>query len=264
MLLKVISTGSQAGNCYALIADNGEILLLDFGCEPNKILRGIGYKISDVCGACLTHSHGDHVKAYRWLFQNGIPIFTNDETAEHFEIISGEKMIGKPERIPFEVGSFRIVPFYVPHDGCPCYAYIISHPECGNIIYATDMSRIAQVDENYRLKMTDGKPVDWSFKNLRLSHMIIEANYDFSDFADMDEFKRSHVGFGHHSLQCCKRFVEENKTPDLRSVMLVHLSKDTDEENIRSQVQSVAGKWVNVAVAHAGDEYVLSKYPWEV
>ena len=33
-------------------------------------------------------------------------------------------------------------------------------------------------------------------------------------------------------------------------------------ENIRSQVQSVAGKWVNVAVAHAGDEYVLSKYPW--
>ena len=112
------------------------------------------------------------------------------------------------------------------------------------------MSRIAQVDENYRLKMTDGKPVDWSFKNLRLSHMIIEANYDFSDFADIDEFKRSHVGFGHHSLQQCKRFVEENKTPDLR--------------NIRSQVQSVAGKWVNVAVAHAGDEYVLSKYPWEV
>ena len=58
MLLKVISTGSQAGNCYALIADNGEILLLDFGCEPNKILRGIKYKIFDVCGALLSHEHG--------------------------------------------------------------------------------------------------------------------------------------------------------------------------------------------------------------
>ena len=185
-----------------------------------------------------------------------------DELQDKMEIIYGERIDGKPERIPFEVGTFRIVPFYVPHDGCPCYAYIISHPECGNIIYATDMSRIAQVDENYRLKMTDGKPVDWSFKNLRISHMIIEANYDFSDFADIDEFKRSHVGFGHHSLQCCKRFVEENKTPDLRSVMLVHLSKDTNEENIRSQVQSVSGKWVSVAVAHAGDEYFLSKYPF--
>ena len=92
--------------------------------------------------------------------------------------------------------------------------------------------------------------------------MIIEANYDFSDFADMDEFKRSHVGFGHHSLQCCKRFVEENKTPDLRNVILVHLSKDTDEENIRSQVQSVAGKWVKVDVARAGMSVEMSKYPF--
>lgn len=171
-------------------------------------------------------------------------------------------MIGKPEKIPFQAGNFRIVPFYVPHDGCPCYAYIISHSECGNILYATDMSRIAQIDENYRLKMVNGRPMDWSFKNLRLSHMIIEANYDFCDFADIDEFKRSHVGFGHHSLQCCKRFVEENKTPDLRSVMLVHLSKDTNEENIRSQVQSVAGKWVNVAVAKKDIIIPLNRYPF--
>lgn len=263
MLLKIISTGSQAGNCYALIADNGEVLLMDFGAKsPSTLLRGINYRIADVKAALLTHIHSDHSVLYKWLLNSGIPIYTNDETAEHFEIISGEKMIGEPERIPFEVGTFQIVPFYVPHDGCPCYAYIISHPECGNIIYATDMSRIAQVDENYRLKMTDGKPVDWSFKNLRLSHMIIEANYDFSDFANIDEFKRSHVGFGHHSLQQCKRFVEENKTPDLRNVILIHLSKDTDEENIRSQIQSVSGKWVKAAVAHAGDEYILSKYPF--
>ena len=192
----------------------------------------------------------------------GVQCYGCDELQDKLEIIYGERIDGKPERIPFEVGTFQIVPFYVPHDGCPCYAYIISHPECGNIIYATDMSRIAQVDENYRLKMTDGKPVDWSFKNLRLSHMIIEANYDFSDFADIDEFKRSHVGFGHHSLQQCKRFVKENKTPDLRNVILVHLSKDTDEENIRSQVQSVAGKWVKVDVARAGMSVEMSKYPF--
>lgn len=192
----------------------------------------------------------------------GVQCYGCDELQEKLEIIYGERIDGKPERTPFEVGAFRIIPFYVPHDGCPCYAYIISHPECGNIIYATDMSRISQVDENYRLKMTDGKPVDWSFKSLRLSHMIIEANYDFSDFADMDEFKRSHVGFGHHSLQCCKRFVEENKTPDLRNVILVHLSKDTDEENIRKQVQEVVGKWVNVEIAEKGKIFELSRFPF--
>ena len=263
MLLKCAGTGSK-GNSYALVAESGEILLIECGVKWLETIKMIDYQTSKIVGCICSHAHSDHLRSYKDCLHYGIPIYTNDETAEHFEIISGERMIGKPERIPFEVGNFRIVGFYVPHDTCPCYAYIINHPECGNIIYATDMSRIAQVDENYRLKMVDGKPIDWSFKSLHLSHMIIEANYDFSDFADIDEFKRSHVGFGHHSLQCCKRFVEENKTPDLRSVMLVHLSKDTDEENIRSQVQSVAGKWVNVAVAHAGDEYVLSKYPWEV
>ena len=261
MIFKCAGTGSK-GNSYALISDYGDILLIECGVKWSETMKIIDYQTSKVAGCVASHAHSDHLRSYKDCLHYGIPIYTNDETAEHFEIISGEKMIGKPERIPFEVGSFRIVPFYVPHDGCPCYAYIISHTECGNIIYATDMSRIAQVDENYRLKMVDGKPIDWSFKNLRLSHMIIEANYDFSDFADIDELKRSHVGFGHHSLQCCKRFVEENKTPDLRSVMLVHLSKDTDEENIRIQVQSVAGKWVRVDVAHAGMELKMSKYPF--
>ena len=261
MEFRCAGTGSK-GNSYALIAYSGEILLIECGVKWLETIKMIDYQTSKVVGCICSHAHSDHLRSYKDCLHYGIPIYTNDETAEHFEIISGEKMIGKPERIPFEVGSFRIVPFYVPHDGCPCYAYIISHPECGNIIYATDMSRIAQVNENYKLKMVNGKPIDWSFKNLRLSHMIIEANYDFSDFADIDEFKRSHVGFGHHSLQQCKRFVEENKTSDLRNVILVHLSKDTDEENIRSQVQSVAGKWCNVAVAKKDMRIPLNRYPF--
>ena len=57
MFLRVISTGSKPGNCYALVSDSGQILLLDFGCEE-KILMGIDYRISDVVGAVLTHEHG--------------------------------------------------------------------------------------------------------------------------------------------------------------------------------------------------------------
>lgn len=58
MFMKIISTGSQAGNSYALTSDSGEILLLDFGCDGKKILRGINYRISDVCAALLSHEHG--------------------------------------------------------------------------------------------------------------------------------------------------------------------------------------------------------------
>lgn len=58
LFMRVISTGSQAGNCYALTADSGEILILDFGCDHKKILRGIDYRISDVKAALLSHEHG--------------------------------------------------------------------------------------------------------------------------------------------------------------------------------------------------------------
>ncbi len=58
MFLRVISTGSKAGNCYALASGSGQILLLDFGCDKKKILRGIDYRISDVISAVLSHGHG--------------------------------------------------------------------------------------------------------------------------------------------------------------------------------------------------------------
>lgn len=58
MFMRVISTGSKAGNCYALISDSGEILLLDFGCDSKRILKEINYRISDVVGAVLSHEHG--------------------------------------------------------------------------------------------------------------------------------------------------------------------------------------------------------------
>lgn len=57
MLLKIISTGSQAGNSYALIADNGEILLLDAGATYKAALKSIDYRISDVKALLLSHEH---------------------------------------------------------------------------------------------------------------------------------------------------------------------------------------------------------------
>lgn len=246
MLLNVISTGSQAGNCYALIADNGEILLLDFGCEPSKILRGIGYKISDVRAALLTHAHFDHAKAYRWLFQNGIPIYTNDETADHFEIISGEKMIGKPERIPFEVGSFRIIGFYLPHDNTPNFGFLIDLPgDAGRLLYATDYEYLP-----------------YTFKSLKINYFLLECNHQ-ADLVDRSEAKYEHSLRGHSELETVKEIIRVNKTPDMWNVVLCHLSSGwSDPETMQEEVQSVAGKWVSVDVAHAGDKYVLSKYPW--
>ena len=254
MLLKVISTGSQAGNCYALIADNGEILLLDFGCWPSKILRGIGYRISDVCGALLSHGHRDHVKACRWILQNGITIFTNDETAEDFEIVSEKKMVGKPEKIPFEVGSYRVIPFNLPHTTRDKYT--------GELIPCPNFGYLIQCGDEKLLYLTDFEFCKYVFKSQRINYMLLECNH-MDNLMDSGSANYIHALKGHSSLSVVKDFVEVNKTPDLRNIILCHLSSENaDPETMQKEVQSVAGKWVNVAVAHAGDEYVLSKYPF--
>lgn len=55
--LKVLSSGSQTGNCISL-DDGNEILLLDVGIPIKKIKEGINFDVSRLVGAIVTHEHG--------------------------------------------------------------------------------------------------------------------------------------------------------------------------------------------------------------
>ena len=186
----------------------------------------------------------------------GIPCYGCDELQEHLEIVTGEKMIGLPERIPKRIGPWTIVPFYLPHTTrdkdtgalipCPNFGYLIKSGD-ETLLYATDFEYIP-----------------YTFKSQKINYMLLECNH-MDDLMDNGSANYVHALKGHSSLSVVKSFVEVNKTPDLRNVILCHLSSENaDPETMQKEVQSVAGKWVSVNVAHAGDEYILSKYPWEV
>ena len=245
MFLRLISTGSKAGNCYALISDSGQILLLDFGCDKKKILRGIDYKVSDVVSAVLTHGHQDHAKSYKWLLQNMIPIYTNDETVEGFETVTGELLKGVPEKKWFHCGEFKVMGFYVPHDGTSNFGFLIEHEEMGRLLYLTDLEYCP-----------------YSFKNLRVQHLLIEANY-IEDLVSRDAENYTHQIRGHCSLVTCKGIVEANKTPDLRTVTLIHLSdKACNPNRVLKEIKEVSGDRVEVNVAVPGLEVALNRFPF--
>lgn len=207
-----------------------------------------------MCGALLTHDHGDHAKSYRWLFQNGIPIFTNDETAEHFEIISGEKMAGKPERIPFEVGSFRIVPFYLPHT--------TRDKDTGALIPCQNFGYLIQVGDEKLLYMTDFEYCRYNFKNQKINYILLECNH-MDDLMDSNSANYAHAIKGHSSLSVVRSFVKVNKTPDLRNVILCHLSNENaDPDRMKQEIQEVVGKWVTVDIAENNMLVQLNKYPF--
>lgn len=255
MHLRCCGSGSS-GNSYALIADSGEILLIECGVHWKKILKMIDFQPTKVVGCVATHKHKDHLLSYKDLFMNGIAIYTNDETADHFEVISGEKMIGVPERIPFKAGGFQIVPFYLPHTtrdketgkliSCPNFGFLLEREEMGRLLY-----------------MTDFEYCKYSFKNMRISHFLIECNH-MDDMLNRDSAKYEHSIRGHSSLSTVKAIIEANKTPDLRNIILCHLSGDSaDPDEMLLQVKEVAGKRVDVAVAHAGMEPIkLSRFPF--
>ena len=171
MLLKCAGTGSK-GNSYALVADCGEILLIECGVKWSETMKMIDYQTSRVAGCICSHAHSDHLRSYKDCLHYGIPIYTNDETAEHFEIISGEKMIGKPERIPFEVGSYRVTPFYLPHDNTPNFGFLIDFPDdAGRLLYATDFEYLP-----------------YTFKSLKINYFLLECNHQ-ADLVDRSEAK---------------------------------------------------------------------------
>lgn len=254
MILKVCASGSS-GNSYALISGDGEILMIECGVSWNRMINMINYNVSKVVGCIASHAHSDHIQSYKDCLFRGISIYTNDETAEHFEIISGEKMIGKPEKIPFKLSEYTIIPFYVPHATrdketgalipCPNFGYLISHEEMGTLLY-----------------MTDYEYCRYRFKNQNITHMLIECNH-LDELMDSGAANYAHVLKGHASLEVCKDFISANKTPALRNVILCHLSSENaDPDRMKREVQEVVGKWVMVDVAEKNSVIPLNKYPF--
>lgn len=166
--------------------------------------------------------------------------------------------MGIPCMTPYEkevaggmLGNFKVMPFALTNrdgrwmhtnaDGteCPCYGFMIIHPELGKMLYITD-TELAK----------------WTFKDI--NHILISCNYQKKYIDDENQAKRSHVLRGHMELDTVKDFVKVNNSNSLRSVILCHLSRDNaDPEECVAEVKMVAGNGVYVDYARKGLEIEL-------
>lgn len=231
MFVRCIGTGSS-GNCYALYDNDGKILLLDLGLARKEILKGIDFNVSDVVGAVVSHGHADHAKAVKDFENMGISVFKPfDET--------------KACPLKIRYGSFGVQAFKVPHDGVPCYGSYIT-VDGHRILYATDFEYLP-----------------CSFKNVRLTDMIVECNHQ-TELVDKGQAKYAHQIKGHCSLDTLiEKVIKENIASDLRSIILCHLSGDSaNPEECLTEVQNVVGEGVKCVCAVAGETVELSLYPF--
>ena len=245
MKLKCLASGSS-GNCYLLLGDK-ETLILDCGISIMEIKKALDFDLSKVVGACVTHAHLDHSKAVKYLRNMGFSVFSPYDR-EYIGIKETDKF---PERNTYFNGSsFDITAFaltdkdgnwtHTNADGseCPCYGFLIKHPELGRMLY-----------------ITDTELVKWKFKDI--DHILISCNYQKKYVTDEEQAKRKHVLRGHMELQTAIDFLRANATYRLKTVTICHLSdRNANAEEMLAEVKKVA-PWANVNVASEGLEIEL-------
>ena len=191
MKLKILGSGSS-GNCYILENDN-EALIIEAGVSMKEVKIALNFNVKKIKCVIISHEHGDHRKYWYEYVRVGIPVF--------------EPYKGEGECIEFTDSKFQVKAFSLEHD-VPCYGFLITHPDMGRLIYASDTEFIK-----------------WRFKNI--NHFLVEANYCRELIPDdIEETKRQHIFLGHMEINTTCEFLKANKNADLRNVVLLHLSND--------------------------------------
>ena len=244
MRLKVINSGSS-GNGYALISDAGEIMLLECGVKGIEMKRAIDFQVGNVAGCLLTHIHRDHSGRIKDYLNSGIKVYTSDEVSSDILTVTGEKTVPLPRMRKKKLGGFTVIPFQVPHNGTECDGWLITHEELGRLLF-----------------ITDAEYCRFNFSKKKITHAMIECNYS-EDYMVSDVENRGHVLHGHMELQTCKRLIQTIKSPELRSVGLLHLSAQNGEPGrFRREIMKCVDFDVDVWVAEKGFQTELNLNPF--
>lgn len=111
---------------------------------------------------------------------------------------------------------------------CPCYGFYVRHPDIGSLVY-----------------ITDTECVRWRFSEV--NHILVEANYSKDLVSDIPE-KRRHVLTGHMEIETTCEFIKVNQSPELRNVILLHLSEESGSpKEFQTKAEKVAECPVYVA-----------------
>lgn len=134
----------------------------------------------------------------------------------------------------YSFGNFKVRTFDLVHD-VPCIGFYISHKEIGSMVY-----------------LTDTEYCKYRFPNI--NHILVECNYD-KDLLSGEHPAKEHILTGHMELQTVKDFIKANKTNELKTVILCHMSR----ENLDCQKahESIKEIFNNTYLAYIGERITL-------
>ena len=226
MVLKCLGS-SSSGNCYLFCASDG-VLVLEAGVSFKEIKKGLGFKISGIVGAFVSHRHNDHAASIKNLADSGVRVFALEDVLEahglfhHHFCRTIEPMHG------YIVGNYKVYAFPVNHD-VPCLGFIVEHPEMGKTLFVTDTMML-----EYRFN--------------GLNHIMLEANYsdkvlDYNiEQGYTPAAMRERLLGSHMELETTKGILAANDLSKVSEIILIHLSNDNSNGNeFKDEIERATG-----------------------
>lgn len=236
MYLEVLATGSK-GNCYLLHTSKG-IIILEAGVRWQEVLKALDFNIINVVCCLITHEHQDHCK-YANEFAKNVGTYASKGTIEAGGLKNVEEIEWDEEegydRIYLK--DIYIDAFETQHD---------AKEPIGFIIWDTST-------KERLLFATDTYYVKYRFRGL--NYILVECNYakDIleenmkNDLVPLTLSKR--LLSSHFELSNVKEFIKANDNPNLREVVLLHMSDTNgDAKRFKEEVGAITLANVNVAV----------------
>ena len=230
MEFKSFGSGSS-GNMYT-VTDGSTKIMIEAGINIKNIKKALDFKVSEVSGLLLSHSHGDHSKSVKDLVKLGVDCYMPYSTADTLNI-DHHRIKRIKHRTTFKVGSLTILAFNVQHD-VEAFGYLIQNQVGGRLVFITD---------SYYCK--------YRFKNL--THIAIEANYSMKILEEkiangsLPEVMKTRLMRSHFSLENVKDFLKANDLSKVEEIWLLHLSDtNSDAEQFKREIAEQTGKMIYV------------------
>lgn len=205
--MKIQPIASSSKGNSILISDGASTLLLDAGISFAELSRHIS--VSAIDGVLISHEHGDHVKAVPELLKRGVECYSSEGT--------WGKLIGELNRwpaqacyhkLPFQVATFRVMPFNAKHDCRQPFGYLIESLITNErLVYAVDTGEMWFVFD-------------------KVTHYLIEANHYEKGLknSDLDEKVKERIANNHLSFEKLLKYFQDSDLSHTKQIHLLHLS----------------------------------------
>lgn len=221
MTLQIASLNSGSnGNCY-YISNEKEAVLVDAGLSNREIERRMlkmGLSMQKVKAVFISHEHIDHIRGVEGVSKkHGLPVYISEATERGGHMVIPELQVKRfNEHEPVMVGDLAVTAFSKRHDASDPYSFIVGFNKLIVGVF-TDIGSPCENVEKY-------------FSQCNAA--FLEANYDVEMLMNgrYPAFlkERIHGDHGHLSNDQALDIFLNHRSPELRLLLLSHLSKDNN------------------------------------